>query len=230
MRLATWLILGGVLTAGCGAALAQTDGAAEKVVVQPAVSFQFERAGVAVPHYTLQVYENGEAVYQADVLPGVAPVASTPTEHVSRSLRLTPETTAKIFKAARALKYFNVQCDAKLKNIAKTGEKTLSYAGPDGRGSCVYNYSENKDVAMLTDTFLGIAFTLDEARRLAFLHRFDRLGLDAEMDTLTQEAKAGRALELGTIAPTLTSIANDNAVMERVRLRAEKLLEQAKVK
>ena len=51
------------------------------------------------------------------------------------------------------------------------------------RGSCVYNYSDNKNVALLTDTFLGIAFTLDEGRKLDFLHRYDRLGLDAEMTT-----------------------------------------------
>ena len=229
MKFAAGLIVGGMLATGCGAMVAQASGAAEQVEAQPLVSFQFERAGVSVPKYTLKVLEDGNGSYQADVLPGVAPAAGTPTEHVSRAIKLTPGMAAKIFKAARDLKYFNVQCEAKLKNVANTGTKMLSYVGPDGRGSCVYNYSENKNVTMLTDTFLGIAFTLDEARRLAFLHRFDRLGLDAEMDSLTEEAKAGRALELETIAPTLTSIANDTAVMERVRVRAEKLLELAKV-
>jgi len=232
MRWVVWVALGGMMALGSGAMLtAQTASTATAVPVAapPVVSFQFERAGVAVPRYTLLVREDGTGSYQAEVLPGVAPVAGTPTEHVSRAIKLTPGTAAKIFKAARELKDFNIECEAKLKNVANTGTKTLSYAGPDGRGSCAYNYSENKDVTMLTDTLLGIAFTLDEARRLAFLHRFDRLGLDAEMASLTEEAKAGRALELGTIAPTLTSIANDTAVMERVRVRAEKLLELAKV-
>jgi hypothetical protein len=152
------------------------------------------------------------------------------TQHVDREIALTQATTAKVFKMAHELKRFNFECASKAKNIADTGTKTLSYAGADGKGSCVYNYSENKDVASLTDTFLGIAFTLDEGRRLGFLHRFDRLGLDAEMDMLTDEAKAGHALELGTIAPVLTSIASDTAVIERARLRAAKLVEQAREK
>lgn len=231
MRLAARVVLSGLLIAGAGSATeAQANGAAEKVEAQPVVSFQFERAGVSVPRYALQVLEDGTGSYQADVIPGIAPAASTPTQHVDRAITLTRGTAAKIFKAAHDLNRFNIECEAKVKNIANTGTKTLSYAGPDGRGSCVYNYSENKDVAMLTDTFLGIAFTLDEGRRLSFLHRFDRLGLDAEMDSLAEEAQAGRALELETIAPALTSIANDSAVMERVRVRAAKLLELAKDK
>jgi hypothetical protein len=46
------------------------------------------------------------------------------------------------------------------------------------------------------------------------------------MITLSQEAEAGRALELGTIAPTLAAIADDTALIQRVRLRAQKMLEQ----
>jgi hypothetical protein len=44
---------------------------------------------------------------------------------------------------------------------------------------------------------------------------------------LEREVAAGRALELGTIAPVLTLIAGDSAVMQRVRLQAAKLLKQA---
>src|SRR5205823_7571283 len=106
---------------------------------------------------------------------------------------------------------------SKAKNIADTGKKTLTYTGPDGSGSCTYNYSENKTIDMLTNTFLAIAYTLDEGRRLEFLHRYDRLGLDAEMSLLLQEVGAGRALELGTIAPALAAIVDDTAVIQRVR-------------
>jgi hypothetical protein len=90
---------------------------------------------------------------------------------------------------------------------------------------CVYNYSENKIVQSLTDIFLGIASTLDEGRKLEFLHRYDRLGLDAEINSFADEVKEGRAIELGTISPTLAAIADDTAVIQRVRLRAAKMLE-----
>ncbi|HEX4576717.1 MAG TPA: hypothetical protein VH117_05165, partial [Edaphobacter sp.] len=147
-------------------------------------------------------------------------------QHIDRPINLSRETVAKIFKAARALNYFNIECASKAKNIADTGKKTLSYTGTDGSGSCTYNYSENKSVATLTDAFLAIAYTMDEGRRLEFLHRYDRLGLDAEMISLKQELEAGRALELGTIAPVLAALADDTAVIQRVRLRAQKMLEQ----
>jgi hypothetical protein len=47
------------------------------------------------------------------------------------------------------------------------------------------------------------------------------------MATLSQEVQEGRALELGTISPTLTSIADDTALIQRVRLKASKMLEES---
>jgi hypothetical protein len=195
------------------------------------VSFQFERAGVDVPQFTIRLREDGSANYEAEQAERPSTITSMRGEaaqHIDRTLMVRPPTAAKIFNAARQLNEFNVACASKLKNIADSGKKTLSYSGADGHGSCVYSYSENKSVAMLTDTFLGIAYTMDEGRRLEFLHRYDRLGLDAEMITLSQEVEAGRALELGTISQTLTEIADDMAVMQRVRLRAARMLEKAK--
>jgi hypothetical protein len=195
------------------------------------VSFQFERIGLPVPEFTIQVYEDGSGRYQAEQAEKPATGTSMRGEaaqHIDRTMLLSPATVTKIFKAAHELNDFNVACASKLKNIADTGKKTLSYTGTDGQGSCVYHYSENKSVTMLTDTFIGIAYTMDEGRRLVFLHRYDRLGLDAEMIQLSQEVDAGRALELGTISQTLTALVNDTAVLERVRARATKMLAEAK--
>lgn len=227
MRLAARAIVGVVLGVTSGLAFAAESTAA----VKPAeVSFQFERAGLPVPRFTLQVEEDGTGSYQADEVESPADkgtVQYSSPKHVDRTLKLTQPTVAKIFKSARELDRFDMACEATAKNIANTGKKTLRYAGADGAGSCTYNYSENKVVTTLTDTFLSIAFTLDEGRRLEFLHRYDRLGLDEEMTALVQAAKAGHALELQTIAPVLTSIAGDGAVMQRVRSQATKLLELA---
>ena len=113
----------------------------------------------------------------------------------------------------------------KAKNIADTGTKLLTYTGPDGAGSCTYNYTENKDVQALTDTFEAIAETMDRGRELDHLRRFDRLGLDAAITFLAQEVSEGRALELGTIATSLRSITANPELIQRVRMRASKLLE-----
>jgi hypothetical protein len=232
MRAVTRIALGAVLI-GCNvfAFAAQTvaPAAGPSAQKQAEVSFQFDRTGLPVPRFTLRIREDGTASYQADQAETPATANSMrgqAAQHIDRPINLTRGTVAKVFKAARAANYFNMECASKAKNIADTGKKTLTYTGADGSGSCTYNYSENKTIDTLTSAFQGIAYTMDEGRRLEFLHKYDRLGLDAEMISLTQEAEAGRALELGTIAPTLATIADDTAVIQRVRLRAQKMLEQ----
>jgi hypothetical protein len=231
MRFAAGIAMGTLMMLSCGlVSAAQSDSSAVSAVKPAEVSFQFERTGLAVPRFALRIREDGTGSYEADEMEGPADGGSmyyTSAKHVERTLKLTPPTVAKIFKTARDLNRFDMVCESRAKNIANTGKKTLSYAGADGAGSCTYNFSANKDIQELTNTFLSIAFTLDEGRKLEFLHRYDRLGLDAEMIGLEQAARIGHALELGTIAPVLNSIAADTAVMERVRLQAAKLLEQA---
>ena len=185
------------------------------------VSFAFDRVGVAVPHYILTVREDGTGRYEADE----AGAAGQAGRHIDRPIPVSGATVTKVFEQARAENHFDVACASKLKNIADTGRKVLTYTGPDGSGSCLYNYSERKDVRSLTDLFQAMAFTLDEGRKLEFAKRFDRLGLDAEMNGLVKAAEANQAAELGTISAILTQIAHDGELMERVRLRAAKLLE-----
>jgi hypothetical protein len=141
-------------------------------------------------------------------------------------MKFAPSTADTIFKTARSLDFFNITCPSKAKNVADTGKKTLNYNGPDGHGSCTYNYSENKGVTQLTEMFQAIAFTMDEGRKLDFLHRYDRLGLYSEMDTLIHEVEEKRAMELENISPSLTAIVADEALMQRVREKAAKLLAQ----
>ena len=225
------IVCGGALVVSSTLAFAQggTSPAAAPDKNSPEVGFQFERIGLPVPHFTLKIREDGTGSYQADQVDipatGTA-MRGQAAQHIDRPINLTHETVAKIFKAAHSLNYFNIECASKAKNIADTGKKTLSYSGADGSGSCTYNFSENKSVSTLTDTFLAIAYTIDEGRRLEFLHRYDRLGLDAEMISFGQELDAGRALELGTISPALAAIVDDPAVIQRVRLRATKMLDQ----
>jgi hypothetical protein len=232
MRAVVRILLGVALVVCSASAFAQT---AEPSTTAPArtqaeISFQFDRTGLPVPRFTLRIRENGTGSYQADQME----IAATGTsmrgqaaQHIDRTISLSQGTVAKVFKESRTLNHFNIECASKAKNIADTGKKTLSYTGADGSGSCTYNYSENKTVDALTSTLLGIAYTLDEGRRLEFLHKYDRLGLDAEMISFAQELEAGRALELGTISPALAAIADDTAVIQRVRVKAQKMLEQS---
>jgi len=193
------------------------------------VSFSFDRKGVPIPTYRFTVFQDATGSYQGQEIPrsgGQAAAAELPPQSFRSPITLSTATTARIFSLARQLKHFNIACASKAKNIADTGTKILAYTGPDGSGSCTYNYTESKDVQSLTDIFEGIAETMDEGRELDRLHRYDRLGLDAAMSFLAQEVAAGHAIEVGTIAASLRSIAADPDVMERVRTRAGTLLAQ----
>ena len=198
------------------------------------LTFHFERPGLPVPEYTFTLHPDGTATYTAQYAPApqqtsryggvdASAVVAAP-ERVDLPIQLSGATTARLFENARTVGYFQHPCEAKAKNIANTGKKVLSYTGPDGSGTCTYNYTENKLISGLTDTFFGIAYTLDEGHTLAASHRFDHLGLDAEMIQLTEAVKEGRALEVGAIAPTLRSIAEDPQLLDRVRARATQLL------
>jgi hypothetical protein len=190
------------------------------------VSFSFERPGLEVPRFTLRVAEDGRGSYQGEESAPASPYPgkSTTPDPIDRSFTLSAASTRKIFGFAHELHFFNTRCDSKAKNVADTGKKTLSYKGPDGEGSCMYNYSENKSVTQLTEMLQNIAATMDAGRNLDHLHRYDRLGLDAAIAFLAQQVAEGRALELGTIQATLRSIANDADVLQRVRTRATALL------
>ena len=204
--------------------------AAAKPTAQPTVTYQFDRTGMSVPRFTLVVHEDGSGTYHAEEVErrsADSVVQQVSLKEIDRSLTVSAETAAKVFATARALDHFNVFCGTKAKNIADTGKKTLTYAGPDGTGSCQYNYSDDKSVTALTEIFYAIAYTMDVGRRLDFERRFDRLGLDAELLSLEKSVTDKNAMELGTIAPTLQKIAGDNEVMQRVRVRATKLLEQS---
>jgi hypothetical protein len=192
----------------------------------PTFSFSFERPGVPVPSYILVIAQDGTGRY-AGTETGEPARASDPPlapQPFGREFNVSRATANKIASLARDLHNFNMECASKAKNIADTGKKRLSYMGPDGQGSCTYNYTENKDVQALTDLFQGIAEAMDEGRRLDLLRRFDRLGLDAAVTFLAQQATDGRALELETIAPSLRAIADDAEVMQRVRTKAATLL------
>jgi hypothetical protein len=212
---------------------ASTPASLPTAVSRPRVVFAFDRKGLPVPKYQLTINEDGSGLYEGQSVLETSDSPNSPdppSQSFRRPLNISPTTVAQVFKLSQQLDHFNKVCASKAKNIADTGTKTLSYAGPDGSGSCTYNYTESKDVQALTDTFQGIAETMDRGRELDHLHRFDRLGLDAAIKFLADEVSEGHALEIGTIAASLRSIASDPDVMERVRTRANALLAAAEPK
>lgn len=208
------LCIAGAFAAAAVAAMAQA----------PTIRFQFENPQLPISHYSITLQENGDGHFHSD--PGSAPPenpSDLPNEGQDRSIKISPAATQRIFATARARKLFAAKCDFGA-HVAFTGKKELSYSGPEGQGSCQYNYSRDPQVQWVTSEMLGIAGTLEEGRRLELRHEHGRLGLDQELEMLSTMVSSGQALELGNIAPTLTAIVQDEAVLERAQRRARQLL------
>jgi hypothetical protein len=196
--------------------------------------FGMDHTGTVLVSYTLTVHEDGSAIYAASYPPEraryspyAATAAAVPNTEVSSRIMVTPGTTKMLFERVRAANGFGNGCESTLKNIAKTGLKTLTYSSSSSAASCTWNYTENNNVMGIAKACEGIALTLDEGRKLEQKHRYDRLALDPEVQYLFDSVKRGDAIEVEIIAPTLRSIADDSQVLERVRTKAVKLLSQA---
>jgi hypothetical protein len=175
--------------------------------------------------YTISANEAGDAHFK-----GIGnPVESGGGDEVEQGFVLSDANRQKIFELTKKTGYFQTELESKVKNIAKTGQKTLEYhrgsggGGPE-RSSATYNYSQDTDVIELTRLFQAIATTIDFGSKLAFDYRFNKLGLDARLHSL-QEMKASHfAEEIQAIEPILQKIANDPNMMHINQVTARQLL------
>jgi hypothetical protein len=178
-------------------------------------------------HWTLTLHSDGSGHFTSEM--NETPEKGTEAvdaANVDRDVQLSAGFTAHVFEVARQHHLFNEPCESRLK-VAFEGWKKFSYAGPEGTGSCTFNYSKDKEIEELAETFGAVTETILEGARLEKLLQHDRLGLDKEMEYLVDAAGSGRAQEICTIRQILVRLAEDDEVLERVRKRARLLLSQA---
>jgi hypothetical protein len=130
----------------------------------------------------------------------------------------------KLFRYAKEANYFNGDFSYKKHAVSSTGKKTLTYADEIKHFETSYDYTENKAIQEITNILQGISNTLEQGRKLQYLRRFDRLGLEAELKGMENAEESHNLAELQLIAPTLESIANDPAILNIARQRAKRLL------
>jgi len=140
---------------------------------------------------------------------------------------LSARNQERLFRDAREANYFNGDFSYKKHAVATTGKKTLTYADPNRYFETSYDYSENRAIEEITNIFAGISNTIEHGRKLQFLHRFDKLGLEDELKGMEAAMESHNLAELQIIRPTLESIAADSSVLNIARQRAKKLLAKA---
>jgi hypothetical protein len=219
-----WAVLLLVIAPGTNpAALLGGDGLA---VAQ--IRFTYENPKLQPPKYAVTVGEDGNGHFRSE--PGGPPAdgETMSSQAQDRPIHISKAVRESMFATARKSKWFAIACDDGAKNIAYQGTKTLAYQGPEGQGSCTYNWSKLSQIDKLTDQFEAIAATLDEGSKLQRQYEHGRLSLDTELELLDQMVLQGRAIEVENIAPVLRKIAGDDAVLQRVQRRARALLQGAK--
>ena len=102
---------------------------------------------------------------------------------------------------------------------------TLTIYANDETVQCVFEYSDEESLNAAAAAFESIAETMRYGERLQHELRYGRLGLDAEIDSLISESKDGRVIEVQNIASVLQSIVDDDRVIDRVRRKAARLLQ-----
>ena len=194
---------------------------------QAQIRFTYENPQLQPPKYVLTVAEDGSGHFKSEA-GGPTDGQSIASEPQDRPIHISKALRESMFATARKHKLFAISCDDGGKNIAFQGSKTLEYEGPEGKGSCTYNWSKNAQIDKLTDQFEAIAATLDEGDKLQRQYEHGRLSLDAEIQVLEQLVHDQRAIEVENIAPILQTLAGDEAVLQRVQRRAQALLQGAK--
>ena len=140
---------------------------------------------------------------------------------------VSPACRDKLFRYAKEAGYFDGDFTFKKHVVASTGKKTLSYSDPARHFSTTYDYSENTAIQEITNIFSGISNTIEHGRKLKFLRRFDKLGLEEELKAMENAAENHNLAELQIIRSTLESIAQDSTVLNIARKRAKKLAAKA---
>jgi len=188
------------------------------------VTFKFDwDQGRPWLQYSIAVDDAGNTHFQ-----GVGnPIDNGDGDKFSQDFVMSTANRQKIFDLAKKLDFFQGNFEAKQRNIAKTGQKTLSYHGAGAQNSdhsSTYNYSPNSDVQELTRLFQSIATTVDFGRKLEFQYRFDKLGMDAQLNSLKDMQASHYVEELQAIEPILQKIASDPNMMHINRVTAKQLL------
>jgi hypothetical protein len=213
---AVWLV---------AAAMAVAAHAQAPVAPAPAIQVDYSNPGLSPSQWTITIHPDGSGHFRSQMgkmLDSDPHAFNTPA--VDRDIQVSTDFAWRVFDIAQRHNWFNQPCDGHLK-VAFQGWKTFTYTGPKGSGSCTFNYSKDKEIQSLGESAQAVAETILEGARLELLLQHDRLGLDAEMEFLTDAAGDGRAQQIGTIRDILERLAQDDDVLERVRKRARELLE-----
>jgi hypothetical protein len=196
----------------------------------PVLQVDFSNPDLSPAKWTLVLHPDGSGHFHAE--PGTVTAKELRMIEpgtVDEDVALSKDFTDRMFDTVRHHKFLTEGCESHLK-VAFQGWKRIAYSGPDGQGSCEFNYSKSKDIQTLGESLVGVASTIIEGARLELLLQHDPLGLDKEMEYLKEASGDGRLQQVCAIRGILTKLEENPTVMERVRKQARMLLAESSSK
>jgi hypothetical protein len=187
------------------------------------VTFTLDFPGSEPSHYAISVSSDGHSTYDSDGK--LSPDSEGDPFHLDFSM--SAPTRQRVFELAERAHYFEGEIDSRKKNLASTGRKTLTYKGSGRSTTATYNYSPVAAVQQITQLFQSLSLTLEFGRRLQYFHRYQKLALDEELKRMEEAANGHGLEEVSAVVPMLQAIASDITVINPVRARALRMIEQA---
>jgi len=218
-RITLTVLLSLLLAAPLGAQTPKLHPNAPDNAKPPVITFDFVLPGSNPGYYSLAVDSVGRAAYISQDLEAAGAKLGDP---YSVRYVISEPTRARIFRLADQLHDFQGNFEFHGGRIANMGAKTFTWSDGEKQNQTTFNYSANPRMQELTGIFQEIAATMEHGRRLQFLLRFDKLGLDAELKSMQEDLH--QLVELQVLEPVLQKIAADPSIMNISRQRAQKLL------
>lgn len=190
----------------------------------PTVTFTLDFPGANPSHYEIVVNSAGKGSYTSN---GQLSHDSEPADPAALEFTVSENIRTQIFDLAKKAHYFEGKIDSGRKNLANTGNKTLTYKDPSHKSEATYNYSPVQPVQDITAIFQGLSTTLEFGRRLTYFQKYQKLALDDDLKRMEQMQREKTLGDLHAISDVLQTIADDTSVMNVSRSRALRLLAQA---
>lgn len=193
---------------------------------EPRIRIEFSNPVLSPSHWILEMHTDGSAHFHSDSRtfdPNKDDPSILAMPAIDKDLHLTQDFVQTFFTTAHERHLFNIPCEARNK-VAFQGTKKITYTGPEGTGSCQFNFSTDKHIEELGDSAVAVAASVTEGFKLQSLQIHDRLGLDREMEYVVEAVKDGRMQQIGVIHDELENLASDESLLERVRHRARIIL------
>ncbi len=192
-------------------------GEQEGVPALPGISFTKVFPGSVPEYISIRVDAEGKGSYEGRAL-------EEPSR--PRSVRLSKPTVRRFFALAEQLGYFRDLEIPPNRRLAKMGEKTLVYEGPEGSHRVVFNYSKDPIIGELVELFESFSKSQRHLAQLEHEVKFDRLALAGHLRRIQADLNKNTLGEPKLLIPALRQIASSGRYLNMARTRARSILER----